>query len=96
MYKDKKILAFVPARAGSKRIKNKNKKLLKGKPLFTYSVLVAKESKYIDDVIVSSDSQESGISESILGTWYMLESDSYGWVIYVTMSSIKEYELYKE
>ena len=58
MYKDKKILAFVPARAGSKRIKNKNKKLLKGKPLFTYSVLIAKESKYIDDVIVSSDSQE--------------------------------------
>lgn len=41
------------------------------------------------------DKEESGISESILGTWYMLESDSYGWVIHVTMSSIKEYELYK-
>lgn len=56
MYKSKKILAFIPARAGSKRIIGKNKKILNGKPLFQYSVDVAKKSKYIDDVIVSSDS----------------------------------------
>ena len=58
MYKKKKILAFIPARAGSKRIKGKNKKLLNGKPLFAYSVEVAKESKYIDQVLVSTDSKE--------------------------------------
>lgn len=56
MYKSKKILAFIPARAGSKRIIDKNKKILNGKPLFQYSVDVAKKSKYIDNVIVSSDS----------------------------------------
>ena len=58
MFRSKRILAFIPARAGSKRIKRKNIKLLNGIPLFKYSVDVAKESKYIDDVIVSSDSEE--------------------------------------
>lgn len=58
MYNLKKILAFIPARAGSKRLVNKNKKLLNGKPLFEYSIEVAKKSKYIDDIIVSSDSKE--------------------------------------
>jgi len=56
MYSSKKILAFIPARIGSKRIIEKNKKELHGIPLFKYSVNVAKKSKYIDDVIVSTDS----------------------------------------
>ncbi len=58
MFKNKKILAFIPARAGSKRVVNKNKRLFRGKPLFTYSVDVAMKSKYIDKVLVSSDSLE--------------------------------------
>lgn len=56
MYKGKKVLAFIPARGGSKRIKNKNIRKLLGKPLFQYSVDIAKKSKYIDDILVSSDS----------------------------------------
>lgn len=58
MFKHRKVLAFIPARAGSKRIKGKNKKELNGKPLFLYSVEVAKKSKYIDEVLVSTDSEE--------------------------------------
>ncbi|MDD4082617.1 MAG: acylneuraminate cytidylyltransferase family protein [Sphaerochaetaceae bacterium] len=58
MYKKKKILAFIPARIGSKRLTRKNQKILAGKPLFQHSVDVAKKSKYIDDIIVSSDSSE--------------------------------------
>lgn len=58
MYKDKKILAFIPARKGSKRVKNKNMRKLAGIPLFVHSVKIAKESDYIDDIIVSSDSEE--------------------------------------
>ena len=58
MFKHRKVLAFIPARAGSKRIKGKNKKELNGKPLFVYSVEVAKKSKYIDEVLVSTDSEE--------------------------------------
>lgn len=58
MYKNKKIIAFIPARAGSKRLVNKNKKKLNNIPLFLYSVNVAKKSKYIDEIITSTDSIE--------------------------------------
>lgn len=58
MYKHKKIIAFIPARKGSKRIKNKNTINLNGKPLFEYSVDIARKSKYIDDILVSTDSNE--------------------------------------
>ena len=58
MYKNKKILAFIPARSGSKRLLNKNKLLINNVPLFMYSVNVAHNSKYVDKIIVSSDSKE--------------------------------------
>lgn len=58
MYKNKKILCFIPARKGSKRVPFKNGKLLDGIPLFQYSVDVAKNSSYVDDIIVSTDSEE--------------------------------------
>lgn len=53
-----KILAFIPARGGSKRIPKKNIKLLKGKPLIAYTIEVAKKSKYINRIVVSTDSKE--------------------------------------
>lgn len=58
MYKDKKILAVIPARGGSKGIPKKNIIDLLGKPLLYYSVKSAKESKYIDKVIISTDDEE--------------------------------------
>ena len=58
MYKGKKILAFIPARKGSKRIKEKNGVLINEKPMFEYSIEVAKKSKYIDKIIFSTDSKE--------------------------------------
>jgi len=58
MYKEKKILAIIPARGGSKRIKNKNIKPLNGKPLISYSIATALKCKYIDEVIVSTDSKK--------------------------------------
>jgi CMP-N,N'-diacetyllegionaminic acid synthase len=50
-----KILAITLARGGSKKIKNKNIKLLNNKPLIWYTISEAKKSKYIDDYIVSTD-----------------------------------------
>ena len=41
MYKGKKILAIIPARAGSKRIKNKNLKNINNKPLIYYTLKYA-------------------------------------------------------
>lgn len=46
------------ARGGSKGIKNKNTKLIKGKPLLYYTVKQAIDSKIFDIVAVSSDSDE--------------------------------------
>lgn len=52
------ILAFIPARGGSKRIPNKNISLLNGKPLIVYTIETARASKYITRVVVSTDSQQ--------------------------------------
>lgn len=51
----KKTLAIIPARKGSKRIKNKNIINFLGKPLISYSIKTAFSSKIFDNVIVSTD-----------------------------------------
>ncbi|GAB6149065.1 MULTISPECIES: acylneuraminate cytidylyltransferase family protein [Clostridium] len=55
MYKNKKILAIIPARGGSKGIPHKNIMKIGEKPLIAYSIEAAKESKYIDYILVSTD-----------------------------------------
>ena len=51
------IWAVVPARSGSKSIKHKNIKKFDGKPLLAHSIITAKRSKKIKNIIFSSDSQ---------------------------------------
>lgn len=63
----KKILAIIPARAGSKGIPNKNIRIINGHPLVFYSIKNALESRYITDVIVSTDSQEVRIIAEQMG-----------------------------
>lgn len=53
-----KVYAIIPARAGSKGVKNKNIRPLKGKPLIVYSIEAALQSKAFDRVIVTTDSPE--------------------------------------
>lgn len=53
-----KILGFVPARGGSSRVPNKNLKFLNGKPLIAYTIEAAKNSNYINRVVVSTNSNE--------------------------------------
>jgi len=55
MYNNKKILAVVIARKGSKGIVGKNYRKLLEKPLFIWSVLAALDSNYIDVVAISSN-----------------------------------------
>ena len=52
------ILAIIPARAGSKGIKDKNIIDLNGKPLIAYSIEAGLKSKYIDKVVVTTDGEE--------------------------------------
>lgn len=58
MYHDHRILALIPARGGSKGIPQKNVKLLHGHPLIAYTVAAGFNSSYIDDVVVTTDSEE--------------------------------------
>lgn len=51
-------IAIIPARSGSKSIKDKNLALLGGYPLIAYSIAAAKQAPGVDRVIVSTDSQE--------------------------------------
>lgn len=52
------VVALIPARQGSRRIKDKNIKLLGGKPLMVYTIEAALESRIFDRVIVSTDSKK--------------------------------------
>ena len=58
MFEDKKILVLIPARGGSKGIPGKNIKELHGHPLIAYTISEARNSKYVDDVVVSTDSPD--------------------------------------
>tara|TARA_Y100000816_G_C25928411_1_gene484110 strand:+ start:44 stop:790 length:747 start_codon:yes stop_codon:yes gene_type:complete len=49
------VCAIVPARSGSKTIKNKNILKLNGYPMLAYSIVAAKKSKLVDKVVFSSD-----------------------------------------
>lgn len=56
-YKRNRI-AIIPARCGSKGLRNKNIKLLNGKPLMFYTIEAALRSESFDTVFVSTDSSE--------------------------------------
>lgn len=58
MYDDKKILAIIPARGGSKGLPQKNIKPLLGKPLIAWTIEAVKNSKYVDRIIISTDDKE--------------------------------------
>lgn len=53
-----KNIAIIPARSGSKGLKDKNIKLLNGKPLIAYSIEAALDSGMFDEVMVSTDSKK--------------------------------------
>lgn len=50
-------VAIIPARAGSKRIPRKNVKEFRGKPMISWSIRAAQESKCFDRIIVSTDDE---------------------------------------
>ena len=62
-----KILAVIPARAGSKGIPNKNIRIIGGHPLIYYAIKNALKSEYITDVIVTTDSPEVRIIATQMG-----------------------------
>ena len=55
---NKKVLSIITARKDSKGVKNKNIKMLSGKPLIAYSVEASLGSKMVDRTVLSTDSKE--------------------------------------
>lgn len=58
MYNNQEVLCFILARGGSKGVPRKNVKILGNKPLIKHSIDVAKQTKYIDKIFVSTDDKE--------------------------------------
>ena len=56
MINNKTVLAIIPARKGSKRLKLKNFRIFRGKPLFYWPLILSKKSKYIDEIVFTTDS----------------------------------------
>lgn len=52
-----KVLGLITARGGSKRIPLKNIKSMAAQPLITYTIEAAKESRYIDEIVVSTEDE---------------------------------------
>ena len=53
-----KTIAIIPARGGSKGVPKKNIKMFAGKPLIAWTIEAAMASNMIDDIVVSTDSEE--------------------------------------
>jgi CMP-N-acetylneuraminic acid synthetase/mannose-6-phosphate isomerase-like protein (cupin superfamily) len=70
---------MIPARLGSKRVKNKNLRMIDGIPLIQYIVNAAKESSILDEVYINSESTqfESIAKESNINFYQRPEELSY-------------------
>ena len=53
-----KVLGIIPARGGSKGVKNKNIRLVNNKPLIEYSIISAQQSKLLTHFLVTTDNQK--------------------------------------
>ena len=58
MIKKKKIICIIPARQGSLGLKNKNIKLINGKPLIYWPIKASLSSKYVDYTLVTTNSNQ--------------------------------------
>ncbi|GGH64400.1 hypothetical protein GCM10008014_42740 [Paenibacillus silvae] len=63
----RKCLAVIPARGGSKGLLNKNIRLLNHKPLINYTIEAALNSHFIDELVVSTDSEEIACVAKLAG-----------------------------
>ena len=61
------VLAIIPARGGSKGIPRKNLRELLGKPLLQYPIDTARQSRFVDRIVVSTDDPEIGDLAGKLG-----------------------------
>ena len=58
MYKNKTFIGIIPARSGSKGLPHKNIRSFAGKPLMAWTILAARQSGILDEIFVSTDSEQ--------------------------------------
>ncbi len=58
MFHDRRVIAVIPARSGSKGLPDKNIRNLNGMPLLAHSILQARETGIMDEIFLSTDSRE--------------------------------------
>src|SRR5262245_51132771 len=56
--KSPSLVALIPARSGSKRVPDKNIRMLAGHPLIAYTIFAARKSGLFSSIIVSTDSEQ--------------------------------------
>jgi CMP-N-acetylneuraminic acid synthetase len=66
-----RTLGIIPARGGSKTIPKKNIRLLNGKPLIAHAIEAGLKSKYLNRIVVSTDSEEIGEIAQKYGAEFM-------------------------
>ena len=99
MYNNKTVLAIIPARGGSKEIKNKNLKKIHGKSLVKIAINLCRKIKKIDKIVVSSDSNKIRKEGAVSGlkTFYIrpkkLSGDNIG-DLEVLIDCLKKTERY--
>ena len=71
----KKIIAVVPVRKGSERVKNKNFKKFSNKNLLIYKILTLKKVKNLDDIIINTDSDKAISIAKKLGVSFFRRED---------------------
>ena len=67
-----KILALILARGGSKRLKNKNLKKIKGKTLLSMTISFAKKLRHVQNILVSTDDEkilDEAKKNKVLAPW---------------------------
>ena len=76
--KEKRIIAMIPARIGSERLKQKNLQLINGRPMISFAIQAAKKSGIFDKILVNSDSNLfKEIAKENLVDFYLRE-ESFG------------------
>jgi len=58
MFQNRQVICLILARGSSKGVPRKNVKILGNKPLIGYSIDSAKNSKYVDEIFVSTEDKE--------------------------------------
>jgi len=75
---EEKVIAMIPARVGSERLKHKNLRMLGGKPVIAYVIDSAKEADVFEHIVVNSDQSVFGKIAERHGVEFFLRSQELG------------------